>query len=242
MATYAAADRALAARSRLGALAQVSVDLAADLPDGGVRFVADNPVFVAWGDPPAAGPAASTPAVPRVVAVGVGCSQAATAVDGRDAAVDALAVARALGPGRAGEGSPTPAVVATIDRRRGHPAVEAAADAVEAAEPLAGAARRTAVVTFPASLLAAVDVPNPSADVDGAVGTPSVAEAAALLAAGPGARLVVEKRRGATTTAAVAVGTSPASAPVGCGSWAWGRVRPSTGRRPPCERCGRPTR
>jgi precorrin-3B C17-methyltransferase len=37
-------------------------------------------------------------------------------------------------------------------------------------------------------------------------GTPCVAEAAALLAAGPGARLVVEKRRGATATAAVAAG------------------------------------
>jgi cobalt-precorrin 5A hydrolase/precorrin-3B C17-methyltransferase len=42
--------------------------------------------------------------------------------------------------------------------------------------------------------------------VAAAVGTASVAEAAALLAAGPAARLVVEKRRGATATAAVAVG------------------------------------
>ena len=43
VATYAAADRALAARERLGGLAQVSVDRATDLPDGGVRFEADNP-------------------------------------------------------------------------------------------------------------------------------------------------------------------------------------------------------
>jgi len=35
-----------------GAAGAVSVDRASDLPDGGVRFVADNPVFVAWGDAP----------------------------------------------------------------------------------------------------------------------------------------------------------------------------------------------
>ena len=57
VATYAAADRSLAARARLGHLAQVSVDRATDLPDGGVRFVADNPVFVAWGEAPGAEPA-----------------------------------------------------------------------------------------------------------------------------------------------------------------------------------------
>ena len=163
MATFAAVDRALAARPRLGALVQVSVDRAADLPDGGVRFVADNPVFVAWGDAPAAGPAASAPAVPTVVAVGIGCSPAATAVDGRAAAVEALAAARALGPGGAGEGSPTPAVVATIDRRAAtRPWTRPPTPSMRPSP--SRAARRTAVVTFPASLLAVVDVPNPSAD------------------------------------------------------------------------------
>jgi cobalt-precorrin 5A hydrolase/precorrin-3B C17-methyltransferase len=48
------------------------------------------------------------------------------------------------------------------------------------------------VVTHPAEELATVAVPNPSDVVRAAVGTPSVAEAAALLTAGPGARLVVE--------------------------------------------------
>ncbi|MFM7636195.1 MAG: precorrin-3B C(17)-methyltransferase [Cyanobacteriota bacterium] len=42
--------------------------------------------------------------------------------------------------------------------------------------------------------LARVDVPNPSAAVAAEMGTPSVAEAAALLAAGPGASLLLPKR------------------------------------------------
>jgi len=65
------------------------------------------------------------------------------------------------------------------------------------------------MVSFPASILAVVDVPDPSEVVAAAVGTPSVAEAAALLAAGPGARLVVGKQRGPAATAAVAVGGRP---------------------------------
>ncbi|WP_326599700.1 precorrin-3B C(17)-methyltransferase [Streptomyces sp. NBC_01803] len=57
---------------------------------------------------------------------------------------------------------------------------------------------------FPAEELAAVSVPNPSAAPLAAVGTASVAEAAALLAAGPGGRLIVEKRKSAMATCAVA--------------------------------------
>ena len=56
---------------------------------------------------------------------------------------------------------------------------------------------------FTAAQLAAVDVPHPSEVVRAAVGTPSVAEAAALLAAGPGATLF-GKRKSAMATAAVA--------------------------------------
>jgi precorrin-3B C17-methyltransferase/precorrin-6y C5,15-methyltransferase (decarboxylating) CbiE subunit/precorrin-6Y C5,15-methyltransferase (decarboxylating) CbiT subunit len=174
VATYAAADRALAARQRLGGLVQVSVDRAVDLPGGGVRFEADNPVFVAWGDAPA--PTTTTPR--RFVAAGVGCSRAATAAE-----VEAV-MAEALG-------ALVPDVVATVDRRAGHPALPAGA------------------VTLPAGLLGAVDVPDPSAIVAAAVGTPSVAEAAALLAAGPGARLVAGKHKGTTATAAAAVSDRP---------------------------------
>jgi cobalt-precorrin 5A hydrolase/precorrin-3B C17-methyltransferase len=59
------------------------------------------------------------------------------------------------------------------------------------------------VVTHPAEALASVDVPNPSDVVRAEVGTPSVAEAAALLSADGGA-LVVEKRKSANATAAIA--------------------------------------
>ena len=63
---------------------------------------------------------------------------------------------------------------------------------------------------LPAAALSTIAVPNPSAVVAAAVGTPSVAEAAALLAAGPSARLVVEKRRSADATVAVARRAAPA--------------------------------
>ena len=91
---------------------------------------------------------------------------------------------------------------------------------IKAREPgllAAARQRRWAVVTAPAAQLAAVDVPTPSEVVRAAVGTPSVAEAAALLVAegsqeqggpgpgGPGgARLVVTKRSSARATVAVA--------------------------------------
>ena len=60
------------------------------------------------------------------------------------------------------------------------------------------------VVGYSADELAAVDAPHPSARAHAATGTPSVAEAAALLAAGPGAELVVAKRASAHATVAVA--------------------------------------
>ena len=58
------------------------------------------------------------------------------------------------------------------------------------------------MVTFPASRLAAVPVPNPSEVVRRAVGTASVAEAAALIE--PGATLLAAKRASAHATVAVA--------------------------------------
>jgi cobalt-precorrin 5A hydrolase/precorrin-3B C17-methyltransferase len=63
--------------------------------------------------------------------------------------------------------------------------------------------RNWRLVFFPAADLAAVPVPHPSEAVRSAVGTPSVAEAAALLAAHDGA-LVVTKRTSARATVAVA--------------------------------------
>ncbi len=176
VATYAAADRALAARTRLGELVQVSVDRAAALPDGGVRFVADNPVFVAWGD--VASAQAETEGTEEGLVLGVGCSTGATAAE-----VDELI----------GEVEGTDMVRASIDVRVGHLALGEVAHG------------------FSARLLGAVAVPNPSATVEAAVGTPSVAEAAALLAAGPEGRLVITKQRGPTATVAVARRARPAA-------------------------------
>jgi len=81
------------------------------------------------------------------------------------------------------------AEVATLDRKSAEPGI------VALGLPVRG---------FPADALAAVRVPTPSEVVRAAVGTPSVSEAAALLAAGPGAELVVAKRASANATVAVA--------------------------------------
>jgi cobalt-precorrin 5A hydrolase/precorrin-3B C17-methyltransferase len=115
--------------------------------------------------------------------VGVGCSTDATPADVRAVVDQALA-------GRRAER------VATVDRRADHPAVLALGLPMQ---------------SFPSADLAAVDVPNPSTAVADAVGTPSVAEAAALLAAGAGGRLLTPKQKNATATAAVALIGSPDS-------------------------------
>jgi cobalt-precorrin 5A hydrolase/precorrin-3B C17-methyltransferase len=83
--------------------------------------------------------------------------------------------------------------LSTADLKADEPGLQAAA-----------AERGWRVVTFPAERLAAVPVPNPSEVVRRAVGTPSVAEAAALLAAGQGGALVAAKRASAHATVAVA--------------------------------------
>lgn len=67
---------------------------------------------------------------------------------------------------------------------------------------------------FPHTTLAAQEgrVSDPSEIVRAAVGTPSVAEAAALAAAGPDGRLVVAKRKSARATCAVALAAAPIDA------------------------------
>jgi precorrin-3B C17-methyltransferase/precorrin-6y C5,15-methyltransferase (decarboxylating) CbiE subunit/precorrin-6Y C5,15-methyltransferase (decarboxylating) CbiT subunit len=184
VATFAAVDRAVAAHRLLGNLVQVGVDSAQVLPDGGIRFAADNPVFVAWGDR-----AEDVASGGGRLVVGIGCSSGATAEEVAAVVTDTLE-ALALAVDRA------TISFATIDLRAGHPAV------------LAAAGSGAGLVSFPSSVLGAVDVPNPSDVVAGAVGSPSVAEAAALLGAGPGARLLVTKRKGPTATAAVAMSAS----------------------------------
>ena len=91
--------------------------------------------------------------------------------------------------------------IATVDRKATEPAI------VELAAALGVPLR-----AFSADVLAAVPVPNPSGIVEAAVGTPSVAEAAALAAAGgvgAGGVLVVEKRRSGDATVAVARRAGP---------------------------------
>lgn len=118
---------------------------------------------------------------PPSLVVGVGASSDAPA----DAAASLLA--DALGTGGLAEDSI--AIVATIDRRAGDPVVTSLGKPVR---------------SFAGPALAGVEVPNPSERVAAEVGTASVAEAAALLAAGPGAELVVTKQVGTTATLAIA--------------------------------------
>lgn len=113
---------------------------------------------------------------------------------GSSLGVRADAVRAALG--RALNGRP-PDVVAfgTVDRRGSEPGLVAVV--AEHGAPLR---------CYPAAQLDAVQVPHPSDAVRGHVGTRSVAEAAALLAAGDlgGGVLVVPKLRGEQVTVAVA--------------------------------------
>ncbi|MHB8438402.1 MAG: precorrin-3B C(17)-methyltransferase [Acidimicrobiales bacterium] len=118
---------------------------------------------------------------PPSLVVGMGCSSDASA----DAARQLLDATLA----EEGLARESIALVATIDRRADHRAMSALG------LPVRG---------YDVHALASTSVPNPSAAVASAVGTPSVAEAAALLAAGPGAQLLVEKRRSRSATVAVA--------------------------------------
>lgn len=126
---------------------------------------------------------------PPSLVVGVGCSTEATPEE----------VARLLEATLAGAGLARASVglVATIDRRRAHRSVTSLGLPVR---------------SFSADELAPVSVPRPSPVVAAAVGTPSVAEAAALLAAGDGADLVVPKQRAATATVAIARRRAPQGA------------------------------
>ncbi|MFN2608976.1 MAG: precorrin-3B C(17)-methyltransferase [Acidimicrobiales bacterium] len=118
---------------------------------------------------------------PPSLVVGVGATT--------DAPADEVAALVAAALAAAGLAPASVAAVATIDRRAADPALGALGP------PVRG---------FPAAALSGVAVPTPSSVVAAAVGTPSVAEAAALLAAGPHAELVVRKRRSAHATVAVA--------------------------------------
>ncbi|MEU5097496.1 precorrin-3B C(17)-methyltransferase [Streptomyces sp. NPDC020996] len=118
---------------------------------------------------------------PPSLVVGVGASKGAPAEEVLGLVEQALR--------EAGLSARSVAELATVDAKAGEPGIVAAAGRLGV--PL---------VTYPAAELAAVDVPNPSAAPLAAVGTPSVAEAAALLRGG---ELLVPKRKSAMATCAV---------------------------------------
>ena len=122
---------------------------------------------------------------PRSLVIGVGSSAGAPAAEIHSLFFKALTEAslniHAIG------------ALATVDLKAQEPGIVALAQRLSL--PL---------LTFSVDALKLVDVPNPSDAVAAAVGTPSVAEASALLAAGPGATLVVPKQRSAMATIAIA--------------------------------------
>lgn len=120
---------------------------------------------------------------PPGLVLGIGCSSGAPADE-----IEALAREALAGAGASFE---SVAEVATIDLKRDEPGL------IEFARRW-----RLPLRFFSASNLRAVTVPNPSDAVARAAGTPSVAEAAALLASS--GELVVPKRVSAHATAAVA--------------------------------------
>lgn len=117
---------------------------------------------------------------PPSLVVGVGASRGADA-DEIEAAVDAAVAEGGLSP-------LSVTALATVEAKADEPGLVAVAER-----------RGLPVVTHAAGTLAGVTVPNPSEAADRAVGTPSVAEAAALATAGDGdatrSELVVAKTR-----------------------------------------------
>lgn len=126
---------------------------------------------------------------PRRIVVGVGCAVAAEAGELWEAVQHCLEQA-----GLSREGV---RIVATVDRRQRHDAVRALVERLQAE-----------LVLFTPAELAQVAVPNPSEQVRAALGTPSVAEAAALSVGG--SRLITPKViRGRVTVALAEVGATP---------------------------------
>ncbi len=158
---------------------RVSNELDWPLPAGLTDGDAPERIIVTDRCAPSA-PRVATLHPPSLVAgIGASTGAAAQAVsDLLEAAIDGAGLARS-----------SITEVATLDRKTTEPGLQALG------LPLRG---------FSADTLCRVPVPTPSAVVADAVGTPSVAEAAALLSAGPGAELVVSKQANAVATVAIA--------------------------------------
>lgn len=129
---------------------------------------------------------------PQVLALGVGTSRGAPA----DVLIRLVEETLA----EAGLAREAVACVTSLDRKMDEPAVQALAAHLDVPARFFTAAELAAE---------APRLPNPSRVVEEAVGTPGVAEAAALAAVGPEGRLVIEKRRNAVATCAVARAPRP---------------------------------
>jgi cobalamin biosynthesis protein CbiG len=125
---------------------------------------------------------------PRWLVAGLGCSSGAS-VDELARLLDTALATGGLDPAGLG-------LLVTLDRKLTEPGL------IELA-----ARRGLELRGFQADQLAEVAVPGPSEVVRQAVGTPSVAEAAALLASG--GRLLVPKQRSAGATVAIATRVVP---------------------------------
>jgi len=129
--------------------------------------------------------------VPRVAVYGLGLAHQAAPADRILREIDEAIEAQGL--------HPCACEYATIDVKRDEPVVKLLQE------------RGECVRFFTAEELAKVEVPNPSPIVEGHVGTPSVCEAAAILAS-EGGQLVVPKQKGKDWTVAVAIRRAPQQA------------------------------
>ena len=100
---------------------------------------------------------------------------------------------------RAAVGDRSVRCIGTVDRRAEEPGLSAAAAELDV--PLVG---------FSAEELAEIDVPNPSDRIAAVVGTPSVAEAAAILAADGGGLVIAKTSSSGITVAAAQPSSTPA--------------------------------
>ena len=129
--------------------------------------------------------------VPHVAAYGLGLAHQAAPAKRILDEIDETIEAQGL--------HPCACEYATIDIKRDEPVVKLLQE------------RGFRVRFFTAEELAKVEVPNPSPVVEGHVGTPSVCEAAAILAS-EGDQLVVPKQKGKDWTVAVAIRRAPKQA------------------------------
>ncbi len=121
-----------------------------------------------------------------IVTIGIGCKRGAPS-DEVLALVRASLAEAGLSPGAV-------ACIATIDRKKDEAVIETIATQLGVKLRFFSAAE----------LAAETRIAQTSAHVLDAVDTASVAEAAALLAAGPGAKLILPKRKSAHATCAIA--------------------------------------